>query len=730
MENIYLILVLVLFIMAVSDLIVGVANDAVNFLNSAVGSKAASIKLIFAIASAGVLAGVLFSGGMMEVARSGIFNPDKFSFAEVMIIFLAVMITDVILLDLFNTMGLPTSTTVSLVFELLGAAVGIAIIKISGSAEPGNLGEYINSAKALAIISGILLSVVLAFASGSLLQYITRLIFSFDYERAFRKWGSLFASLGLTMILYFLLVKGAKGAAFMTKELQGWINENQFILIITSFLFFTIVFRMVQLFTKTNILKIVVLAGTFALAMAFAGNDLVNFIGVPLAGLDSFKYAIESGGDFESLTMEVLKGDVSTPTIILVAAGVIMVVTLYKSRKARRVIETEVNLGRQDQGYERFDSTQLSRAIVKLSVSLSGNLNNWLPSSLKEKIARRFEPSVIRDKSGNGASFDMLRASVNLLASSALIALGTSMKLPLSTTYVTFMVAMGTSLADGAWGRDSAVYRVTGVLSVIGGWFFTAFSAFTIALLLALLFNFGGVIAVFAVILVAMFQIYHTQKIIVRRDKDNADVAGNSLNVPDDQMDLITLKLFHVLDGYYEVLMLAYENRELRKLKSKKREMELVSGEISGLRDRMLVEISGDMGKDIEKCNNLVTLAGVIDRLIYGLGLLSNQVIDHIQNNHKDLSSIQKEEISLLIKKIECLVKGVALKAKGSNDYESLLQIAEEFKRNEINRIRNGKESARNSLLFTSIMQELKYFLYNLQRVEQLVYTEKTQVSK
>ncbi len=728
MENIYLILVLVLFIMAVSDLIVGVANDAVNFLNSAVGSKAASIKLIFAIASAGVLAGVLFSGGMMEVARSGIFNPDKFSFAEVMIIFLAVMITDVILLDLFNTMGLPTSTTVSLVFELLGAAVGIAIIKISGSAEPGNLGEYINSAKALAIISGILLSVVLAFASGSLLQYITRLIFSFDYERAFRKWGSLFASLGLTMILYFLLVKGAKGAAFMTKELQGWINENQFILIITSFLFFTIVFRMVQLFT--NILKIVVLAGTFALAMAFAGNDLVNFIGVPLAGLDSFKYAIESGGDFESLTMEVLKGDVSAPTIILVAAGVIMVVTLYKSRKARRVIETEVNLGRQDQGYERFDSTQLSRAIVKLSVSLSGNLNNWLPSSLKEKIARRFEPSVIRDKSGNGASFDMLRASVNLLASSALIALGTSMKLPLSTTYVTFMVAMGTSLADGAWGRDSAVYRVTGVLSVIGGWFFTAFSAFTIALLLALLFNFGGVIAVFAVILVAMFQIYHTQKIIVRRDKDNADVAGNSLNVPDDQMDLITLKLFHVLDGYYEVLMLAYENRELRKLKSKKREMELVSGEISGLRDRMLVEISGDMGKDIEKCNNLVTLAGVIDRLIYGLGLLSNLVIDHIQNNHKDLSSIQKEEISLLIKKIECLVKGVALKAKGSNDYESLLQIAEEFKRNEINRIRNGKESARNSLLFTSIMQELKYFLYNLQRVEQLVYTEKTQVSK
>lgn len=454
MENIYLILVLVLFIMAVSDLIVGVANDAVNFLNSAVGSKAASIKLIFAIASAGVLAGVLFSGGMMEVARSGIFNPDKFAFAEVMIIFLAVMITDVILLDLFNTMGLPTSTTVSLVFELLGAAVGIAIIKISGSAEPGNLGEYINSAKALAIISGILLSVVLAFASGSLLQYITRLIFSFDYERAFRKWGSLFASLGLTMILYFLLVKGAKGAAFMTRELQGWINENQFILIITSFLFFTIVFRMVQLFTKTNILKIVVLAGTFALAMAFAGNDLVNFIGVPLAGLDSFKYAIESGGDFESLTMEVLKGDVSAPTIILVAAGVIMVVTLYKSRKARRVIETEVNLGRQDQGYERFDSTQLSRAIVKLSVSLSGNLNNWLPSSLKEKIARRFEPSVIRDKSSNGASFDMLRASVNLLASSALIALGTSMKLPLSTTYVTFMVAMGTSLADGAWGRD------------------------------------------------------------------------------------------------------------------------------------------------------------------------------------------------------------------------------------------------------------------------------------
>ena len=721
MENIYLILVLVLFVMAISDLIVGVANDAVNFLNSAVGSKAAPIKLIFAIASAGVLIGVLFSGGMMEVARSGIFNPERFSFGEVMIIFLAVMITDVILLDLFNTLGLPTSTTVSLVFELLGAAVGISIIKISGSADPVSLGEYINSAKALAIISGILLSVVLAFTSGSLLQYITRLIFTFDYERRFRKWGSLFASLGLTMILYFLLVKGAKGASFMTKGLQGWINENQLLLILFSFLFFTFVFRLVQLFTKINILKIVVLAGTFALAMAFAGNDLVNFIGVPLAGLDSFKYAMKSGGDFESLTMEVLKGDVSAPTLILVAAGVIMVITLYKSSKARRVIETEVNLGRQDPGFERFDSTQLSRAIVKLSVSVSGNLNHLLPASFKEKIVRRFEPSPIRNKSGNGASFDMLRASVNLLASSALIALGTSMKLPLSTTYVTFMVAMGTSLSDGAWGRDSAVYRVTGVLSVIGGWFFTAFSAFAIALLLALLFHFGGVIAVFAVILVALFQVYHTQKIIAKKDKKNGEAAVQNQNVTDDQLDLITSKLFNVIDGYYEVLMIAYEKRELRKLKSKKREMELVSTEILGLRDRMLVEISGDMGKDIEKYNRLVTLAGVIDRLIYGLGLLSSQVIEHIQNNHKDLSFVQKEEITLLIQRIDSLVKGIAGKSKVAYDYESLLQIAEEFKRNEIKRIRHEKESARNSLLFTSIMQELKYFLYNLQRVEQLV---------
>lgn len=719
MEHFYLVLVIVLFVMAVSDLIVGVANDAVNFLNSAVGSKAAPMKIIFIVAAVGVLSGVLFSGGMMEVARSGIFNPEKFTFAHVMVIFLAVMITDVVLLDLFNTMGLPTSTTVSLVFELLGAAVGVAIIKVSESLEPTHISEYINSAKALAIIFGILLSVVLAFAAGSFLQFLTRLIFTFDFERRFQKWGALFSSLGITMILYFLLLKGAKGATFITEQTQQWIDNNQFILILCSFVLFSLLFKILQIISNINILKIVVLSGTFALAMAFAGNDLVNFIGVPLAGLDSYMHAVGSGSGFENMTMEMLNNKVTASPFILLGAGIIMVITLYKSRKARKVIETELNLGRQEQGYERFDSTQLSRALVRLSLKLSEQVQNMMPETIKRVSSRRFEP--VQTSQVNGASFDMLRASVNLLASSALIALGTSFKLPLSTTYVTFMVAMGTSLADGAWGRDSAVYRVTGVLSVIGGWFLTAVSAFTIAMLLAIIIFYGGIVALSVILLIAMYLIYRTQKFTVTNDKKGSVIVNNDAWSIASDFDFLINETSYAIQGFGEKLLSTSRTHETKGLKILKKELEGRSTEIQILKNKILVGITGDLEKDVEKCNRLVSIAAASDRILNGLVTIITLVVDHIQNNHKDFSAAQMDDLEKLALRVDVLVKDMVKMDFSHENTEQLIQLSEDCKRNEISRIRNNKESTRNSLLFISIIQEYKYFLYNIQRIEHLI---------
>ncbi|MGE0092833.1 MAG: inorganic phosphate transporter [Bacteroidales bacterium] len=719
MEHFYLVLVIVLFVMAISDLIVGVANDAVNFLNSAVGSKAAPMKIIFIVAAVGVLSGVLFSGGMMEVARSGIFNPEKFTFAHVMVIFLAVMITDVVLLDLFNTMGLPTSTTVSLVFELLGAAVGVAIIKVSESLEPTHISEYINSAKALAIIFGILLSVVLAFAAGSFLQFLTRLIFTFDFERRFQKWGALFSSLGITMILYFLLLKGAKGATFMTEQTQQWIDNNQFVLILCSFVLFSLLFKILQIISNINILKIVVLSGTFALAMAFAGNDLVNFIGVPLAGLDSYMHAVGSGSGFENMTMEMLNNKVAASPFILLGAGIIMVITLYKSRKARKVIETELNLGRQEQGYERFDSTQLSRALVRLSLKLSEQVQNMMPETIKRVSSRRFEP--VQTSHVNGASFDMLRASVNLLASSALIALGTSFKLPLSTTYVTFMVAMGTSLADGAWGRDSAVYRVTGVLSVIGGWFLTAVSAFTIAMLLAIIIFHGGIVALSVILLIAMYLIYRTQKFTITNDKKvSVKVNNDAWSIASD-FDFLINETSYAIQGFGEKLLSTSRTHETKGLKILKKELEGRSTEIQILKNKILVGITGDLEKDVEKCNRLVSIAAASDRILNGLVTIITLVVDHIQNNHKDFSAAQMDDLEKLALRVDVLVKDMVKMDFSHENTEQLIQLSEDCKRNEISRIRNNKESTRNSLLFISIIQEFKYFLYNIQRIENLI---------
>ncbi|MCK4569996.1 MAG: inorganic phosphate transporter, partial [Bacteroidales bacterium] len=499
MEAFYLVLVIVLFGLAISDLIVGVSNDAVNFLNSAIGAKVAPFKIIMVVAALGVLVGATFSGGLMEVARKGIFHPGQFYFSEIMIIFLAVMITDVILLDAFNTFGLPTSTTVSIVFELLGGAVAISLLKIYASSETlADIGNYINSSNALMIIFGILLSVAVAFTIGAIVQYIARLMFTFNYKKNLKYFGALWGGIALTAITYFMLIKGAKGASFMDESVKIMIHDNQWLIAGVSFIFWTILFQVLTMsFKKLDVLKIIVLVGTFALAMAFAGNDLVNFIGVPLAGYESFlDFQANPGADPNGFLMTSLSGKIKTDTSMLLIAGMIMVITLYKSKKARSVVTTSLDLSRQDEGSERFNSTLFSRILVRQTRAMARGINYMIPDQVIKGIGNRFDFDKvkydnIKQQKKDATSFDMIRASVNLVVASILIAFGTSLKLPLSTTYVTFMVVMGTSLADGAWGRESAVFRVTGVLSVIGGWFLTALSAFTVAFILAMIIYFG-----------------------------------------------------------------------------------------------------------------------------------------------------------------------------------------------------------------------------------------------
>ncbi|MEJ2661775.1 MAG: inorganic phosphate transporter, partial [Desulfobacteraceae bacterium] len=518
----YLFAVGILFVMAIVDLMVGVSNDAVNFLNSSVGARVAPRRTIVIVASMGILAGVTFSSGMMEVARKGIFHPRLFLMPELLTIFMAVMITDVLLLDFFNTFGLPTSTTVSIVFELLGGAIAVSVAKITMSGQSLlALGDYINSAKALAIISGILLSVGIAFCCGALAQFATRLLFTFEYQKRLRRYGGLWGGLALSMLTFFMMIKGAKGASFMTPEVVGWIKGHTGSIMAAGFLIFSILFQFLQLFTRVNILKIIVLAGTFALAMAFAANDLVNFVGVPLASFSAFTLAKASGSPLTA-TMDGLAQSIPTNTYLLLAAGAIMVATLWVSRKARTVTRTEVNLGRQDEGLERFDSSQLSRIIVRMMVAVLESLRVILPLSLRQWAHRRLDTTDYHPAPGYDGiipEFDLLRASVNLMVASALVSLATSMKLPLSTTYVTFMVAMGTSLADRAWGLESAVYRVTGVLTVIGGWFFTALVAFTVALIFAFALYYFKWAAVAGLLLLVLFVILRNIRVYGIREK-------------------------------------------------------------------------------------------------------------------------------------------------------------------------------------------------------------------
>lgn len=726
--NIYLFFVIVLLLLAVSDLIVGVSNDAVNFLNSAIGSKVASFKIITAIAALGVLVGATFSSGMMEIARSGIFHPAQFYFSEIMIIFLAVMITDVMLLDTFNTFGLPTSTTVSIVFELLGAAVAVSIIKIiSTSSSISDLSTYINSAKALAIISGILLSVVIAFTCGMIVQFISRLIFSFNYERYMKYFGALWGGLAITAIVYFMLVKGARGASFMNASTLEWIDTNTSKILLFTFIGFAILLQFLISIFRVNILKVVILVGTFSLAMAFAGNDLVNFIGVPLAALESFKeFTADPSLIADTFSMASLSEPVKTPTILLLVAGFVMVITLFTSRKARSVTQTEINLARQVSGSERFSSSRFSRSLVRGTVNLTKTINRIVPAKLRVFVGMRLDPATFNKESKNEkepSSFDQLRASVNILVASILIASATSLKLPLSTTYVTFMVAMGTSLSDRAWGRDSAVYRITGVISVIGGWFFTAVVAFTVSFIIATFLSWGGIIAsIIAICLAVLFLIrtnlLHRKRYEKENKKDEFDEREtlNGVNIIDKCNSSIT----SVVDSVSKFYSLAIHNlikedrKRMRKLNRKISELNQQSKELKNSIHMVLKKLEED---SIDTGPYYVQILDYIREITHCLRFIVDPVYEYLDNNHpplipeqvKDMQELD-ESISKFFNDIQHIIKKEKYKNldKLIERQQYILNQIASMKKKQIKLIKTEMVGTRNTLLYLNVLSETK----------------------
>ena len=652
--DLYFFFVIILVGLAVFDLMVGVSNDAVNFLNSSIGSRVAPRAVIMIIASLGILAGVTFSSGMMEVARKGIFHPEYFHMPELMTIFLAVMLTDVILLDLFNTFGLPTSTTVSIVFELLGAAVAVSLIKIHAAGDSyATLVNYINTGKALAIIMGILLSVVVAFLFGVLAQFATRILFTFDFAKGLNRYSGVWGGLALSVITYFILIKGAKGTSFLTPEAVSWIKSNALIILSGNFLIFGIMFQLLTLFTRVNILKPIVLIGTFALAMAFAANDLVNFIGVPLAGLSAYQFSAGSLNPL-TVTMEALQKPIQTNTFFLIIAGAIMVTTLWVSRKARTVTQTEVSLGRQDEGIERFGASALSRIIVRMFYGIFDFVRKFIPIPLKRIIAHRLDPNVCRSAppaDGEVPSFDMVRASVNLIVASAIVSFATSLKLPLSTTYVTFMVAMGTSLSDQAWGRESAVYRVTGVLTVIGGWFFTALAAFTSALFLAFIINLFKLPAILALVVISFFIIMTTYRFHFKKEKERKEIEAFSLKVvtePNAAIQTVFEQTGHFLKEISDNLGICFEaavSEDRQRLRNAKSEAD----KIQKWSDIIVANIFKTLfllhKEEIDHTQKYSQTIGSLKAIYESHNDIIIRILGHFENYHMGFIDVQKEEL-------------------------------------------------------------------------------------
>ena len=696
MDNIYILMIAALAILAIADLVVGVSNDAVNFLNSAIGSKAVSFKTIMIVASLGVAFGALSSSGMMEVARKGIFMPSEFYFNEIMIIFMAVMITDILLLDFFNTLGMPTSTTVSIVFELLGAAVIMSLIKISTSDSQtiADLGQYINTAKATEIILGILLSVVVAFSIGAFVQYNTRLLLTFNFEQKAKWVSALFGGIAATAITYFILIKGLKGASFVSGDFKLFISENAMIIVALSFIFWTALCSLITAVFKMSVYKFIIIIGTFAIAMAFAGNDLVNFIGVPIAAWQSYEAWVASGVPATEFSMEVMSKKVPTPSLLLFLAGLVMVLTLWFSKKAKTVLKTSLDLSNQDSVKERFESNFLSRGIVRFSTLISKYHGTILPKKIQDKIEKQFEkPKVLKlvDKHQELPAFDMVRASVNLMVASILISIATSMKLPLSTTYVTFMVAMGTSLADRAWGRESAVYRIAGVLNVIGGWFFTAFSAFVASSIIAYLIYLGGnlmiaILLLITVLLLVRNYLSYKKKSNNAHLKDGLKKAESKTvqGIIEESADNIS-NVVSRTNKIYSHMLNGLATEDLSKLKKSRKGVEKLNTEVDELRDDIFYFIKNLDETSVRGSNFYIIILGYLQDVAQSLDFLAKTSYKHINNNHKALKFSQIKDLQDINNSFESLLNEIEM-IFNNREFEKLGDII------------NGKQKAQDDL--------------------------------
>ena len=733
MDNAYLLMIIALAVLAIADLIVGVSNDAVNFLNSAIGSKAISFRTIMIVASLGIAFGAIFSSGMMEVARKGIFVPAMFSFDNIMIIFMAVMITDILLLDFFNTLGMPTSTTVSIVFELLGAAVAMAIIKIG--ATTGDFSEitnYINTAKATQIIFGILLSVVVAFSVGAFVQYISRLLLTFNFERKAKWVGALFGGVALTAMVYFILMKGIKGAEIAKENLdilngstiKDFLENNVFSIVAVSFIIWSALSYVFVNFLKINIYKLIIGVGTFALALAFAGNDLVNFIGVPIAAWQSFQAWTGSGVPATEFMMDVLGKKVPTPTLLLFIAGLIMIITLWFSSKSREVLKTSLDLSSQGETKERFQPNFLSRGLVRGSMLTSKYLSLILPKTFQEKIEKQFEKPVIelmQGKTHELPAFDMVRAAVNLMVAGVLISIATSYKLPLSTTYVTFMVAMGTSLADRAWGSESAVYRVAGVLNVIGGWFGTAITAFIAAAIAAFLINWNKevmipILLLIAVILLVRNSINHINKKKDARTEDSLIRAESKSvqGVIEESADTIS-KVLKRVSKINEITINGLINQDLTLLKKGRKTVVKLEDEIEDLQNNIFYFIKNLDETSVNASTFYMQVMGDLQDIAQSVGFISKVSHKHINNNHKALKVNQSKELKQIDKELSDLFTKTRaafdLRAFDQisillEEKQGLLKTVSEFAQVQVERTRTTESSPKNTTLYFSILLE------------------------
>ena len=727
MDNIYLLMLIALAVLAILDIVVGVSNDAINFLNSAIGSKAISLRTIMIVASLGIFIGAVFSSGMMEVARKGIFNPGEFFFDEIMVIFMAVIITDILLLDFFNTLGLPTSTTVSIVFNLLGASVVMSLFKIldSESQTLADIGTYINTEKAITIISGILLSVLIAFSVGAIVQWFSRVIFTFQFEKKVKNFGALFGGVALTSITYFIFIKGLKGTPYYS-DMSGFLKSNEILIVAIAFLILTSFSFLFQKISQKSILLVIILVGTFGLALAFAGNDLVNFIGVSMAAYHSYEAWSVSGIDPSLFSMESLDKKVPAEPLLLFIAGGIMVVTLWFSKKAKTVAETEIGLSRQHDTHEKFKPNLFSRILVNFFFKTSSAIGSIIPDSITDKVERSFENNktflINKDQSVDAPAFDMIRASVNLMVAGILISIATAMKLPLSTTYVTFMVAMGTSLADRAWGRESAVYRVAGVVNVIGGWFLTALGAFIASGVVVFLIRLDKVtmipvlLLLTIILLVRNFLKHKSKETQISRKELKMSESSTVQGIISESADNIVNVVSRAKKLYAGILK-GLSSQDANMLKKRKKGVAKLDGEIENLRDNIFFLIKNLDETSVRGSSFYISVLAYLTDIAQSVEFISKKSYKHVNNQHEKLKFKQFKDLMEIDDRLNLMYSEIIeiFNAKKFERISIVLAQKQEITglisekiEAQIDRTRLEESSPKNTTLYFNILLETK----------------------